>query len=306
MPVIGTIGNLTGVGELVMEIRDLIPDPVDDPAQDGAAFSLATILRFINHAGVEMCHAAPIIEDWYGVPSEQGMDIYELDNKVVDVRQLFYDLWPCWRSPEYNGIFTTKISSRSYFFGPHTSHQIPKIHVWPCADRSGYTTTLSSSLSLIDRVIPVTATGTTVTGFRPYGLIQIGNEIMLYRTVDSSLNQLRQILRGQGGTIPEIHTAGDTVKELNIMMKISRLPRPIMSINDPIEVPEGLTPLLETGVLAHIRMIEQEFQEAKSLRAEFDQSLKELATKGNKIRQGTQIRSGQDGPLLYGGRVIVP
>jgi hypothetical protein len=306
MPIIGSQNILTPVGELIMEIRDLIPDPVDDPSQDGAAFSLASILRFINHAGEEMCQAAPIIEDWYGIPSEQGMDVYELDSKVVDVRQLFYDLWPCWRSPEYNGIFTSKISSRSYFFGPHTSHYVPKIHVWPCADRSGFTTTLSAGITITDRIIPLTATGTGVTGFRPYGLMKIDNEIILYRTVDSTLNQIRQVLRGQYGTTPVAHLISAPVTELNIMMKVSRLPQPILSINDPFEVPAGLIPILETGVMAHIRMIEQEFQEAKSLRTEFDSAVKEIATKGNKIRQGTSIRVGSDGPLLYGGRVIVP
>lgn len=303
MPVVGIPLTTSGLGDLILEIRDLIPDPVSDPSQDGNAFSLATLLRFINHAAEELCFNAPIIEDWYGVPSEQGMDVYEMSNTIVDVRQLWYDLWPCWRAPEYDAIFTTKIQSRSYFQGPHASHQIPKVHVWPCADRSAATTTLTSALTTSSLVIPVAAT----TNFRLYGLLKINDEIILYRTLDSSLNQIRQILRGQGGTVADTHSSGATVQELNIMMKVSRLPRPVTSINDVLEVPQGLYPLIEMGVLAHVRQVEQEYQESARLHQLFDSEIDKLSSKGNKIRQGIQIRSGMDGPLLYGhtGRVIV-
>src|SRR5512147_3034013 len=111
MPVIGSPSGVGGLGDLIMEIRDLIPDPVETPGEDGPAFSLASLLRFVNHACEDLCYHAPIIEDWYAVPSERGMDIYELPNLVVDIRQLWYDLWPCWRSPEYDAIFVTKITS---------------------------------------------------------------------------------------------------------------------------------------------------------------------------------------------------
>jgi|WetSurMetagenome_2_1015567.scaffolds.fasta_scaffold54710_2 hypothetical protein len=302
MPVIGSTSTVSGLGDAILEIRDLIPDPVSDPSQDGAAFSLATLLRFFNHACEELCQNAPVITDWYGIQSEQGMDVYQLPNYIVAAEQLWYDLWPCWRSPEYNAIFTTKISSRSYFFGPHASHQIPKIHVWPCADRTGANTTLSGILTDSTVIIPLTSTS----GFKPYGMMQVDDEIMLYRTVDSALNQIRQVLRGQGGTLAVPHAISAPVKECNIMMKVTRLPRAVTKITDPIEVPQGLMPIIETGVLSHVRLAEQEFQEAARLGAEFDKAVQSIAAKGNKIRQGTSIRVGSDGPLLYGGRVIVP
>ena len=302
MPVIGTpTATASGLSNLVLEIRDLIPDPVADAADDGAAFTLATLLRFITRASEDMCQTAPVIEDWYGIPSEQGMDVYELPNYIVDIRQLWYDLWPCWKSPEYNGIFTTKISSRSYFFGPHASHQIPKIHVWPCADRSGAATTLTAGISASAVILPITAT----TSFKAYGICKIDDEVMLYRTVDSALLQIRQVLRGQGGTVAAAHSTGATVEECNIMMKVSRLPRPITSITDPLEIPQGLFPIIQLGVMSFVRMAEQEYGEAQKLRAEFDQAIEKLGAKGNKLRQGTSIRVGSDGPLLYGGRVIV-
>jgi hypothetical protein len=303
MPIVATPSTNSGLAELILEIRDLIPDPVTDASQDGNAFSLATLLRFVNHAGEELCFRAPVIEDWYGVPSEAAMDVYEMANIIVDVRQLWYDLWPCWRAPEYDGIFTTKISSRSYFFGPHASHQIPKIHVWPCADRSAATTTLTAPITSTALVIPVTNS----TGFKAFGLLKIEDEIILYRTLDGTTN-IRQTLRGQGGTTAMPHALGATVQELNIMMKVSRLPKPVTTINDIFEIPQGLYPLVEMEVLAHVRQIEQEFQESQRLHSQFDQEIEKIANKGNKIRQGIQIRAGMDGPLLYGhtGRVIVP
>jgi len=302
MPVVG-VGSISSVlGDLIMEVRDLIPDPVTSPGDDGAAFTLASLLRFVNRTCEEMCATAPIITDWYGIRSEQGMDVYELPNYIVAAEQLWYDLWPCWRSPEYNAIFTTKISSRSYFFGPHASHQIPKIHVWPCADRSGSVTTLTGVLSNTDVVVPIASTS----WFKAFGIMKIDDEILLYRTVDSTLNQIRQVLRGQGGTLAVPHASGSPVTECNIMMKVTRLPRPVTLITDPLEIPQGLFPIISTGILSYVRMAEQEYQESQRLRGEFDQAVEKIAAKGNKIRQGTSIRVGSDGPLLYGGRVIVP
>lgn len=302
MPVIGTPGSISGLGDLIMEVRDLIPDPVETPGEDGTAFSLASLLRFVNHACEDLCFKAPIIEDWYAVPSERGMDVYELPNLVVDIRQLWYDLWPCWRSPEYDAIFVTKITSRSYYFGPHTSHQIPKIHVWPAADRSASITTLTAGINEIVKVVPIASNS----GLKAYGFIRIDDELIGYRTIDGT--NLRQILRGQGGTIAASHANGAEVTECNIMMKVSRLPRPVTTINDLLEVPQGLFPVIETGVLAHVRLAEQEYQEAARLQREFDQAVEQLAMRGNKLRQGIQIKSGYDGPLLYGHRakVILP
>lgn len=305
VPNIGTSTALTTAGELIQSIRDQIPDPVSDPALDGSSFSLATLLRYINSSARIMAASAPIVMDWFAIQSEAGMDVYELPNHILSVEQLWYDMWPCWRAPELDALFVTKITSRSYFFGPHSIHATPRIHVWPAADRTGANTTLSSSITDASVIIPLTS----VTGFKQYGFALIESELVLYRTVNASpTNTLTQVLRGQGGTAKVSHNSGAAVAERNIFFKCSRLPVKVTSPSDPVEIPIGLVPLLELGVLARVREAEQEAQEARSLRQDFDREIATLAEKAayKGLRQGIQVRTEPPGPLLYYGRVYVP
>lgn len=302
---IGTPTAVTTAADLIQSIRDMIPDPVSDPALDGSSFSLASLLRFINSSARTMAAAAPIIMDWYAIQSQSGMDVYELPDHILSVEQLWYDMWPCWRAPELDALFVTKITSRSYFFGPHSIHAIPRLHVWPAADRTGATTTLSSPITATDLTIPLTS----VVGFKEYGFAIIESELILYRTVNASpTNTLTQILRGQGGTIAVSHSSGAAVTERNIFFKCSRLPTKITSPSDVVEIPVGLVPLLELGTMARVREAEQELQESRSLRQEFEKGITTLAERAayKGLRQGIQVRTEPPGPLLYFGRVYVP
>jgi len=305
MPVfIGSPTATTTVHDLIMSIRDQIPDPVSDPAADGAVFSVAALLRWINKAGERMCQAAPIIEDWYAIPSEAGMDVYELPNHITNVLQLWYDLNECVRQPELDALGLSKVTARSYYFGPHSSHIVPRLHVWPAADRSAATTTLTAAMTATQKTVPMAS----VANFNQYGFVAIDSELILYRTLSSTGPQLTQILRGQGGTLAASHNSGAAVQELNIFFKCNRLPATLTSVSDVFEVPRGLYPIIELYVLAEVRNAEQEFQEARALRQEFDAKVNELAQKNMKLRQGMQVRVGPSGPLLYGtgGRVFVP
>lgn len=301
MPVTsGISGGLSTLGDLIMNIRAKIPDVVDNPTDDGA-FAYADLVRFINSALQEMTSRAPIIQDWSAVASEAGMDLYELSPLVYQVNQLWYDNYPCAQAPEGDALFVTKIQGRSYYFGPHSSGNPHILHVWPCADRTASVTTLSSGISPTDTIIPLTVS----TGFRPYGFAKIDDEILAYRTIDG--NSLKQILRGQAGTVALAHTTGTSVQELNIMMRVVRLAREVTDINSTIDVPASLWPVIDLSVLHDVRTAEQEFQEAARLEQDFSKSVMLLAeTSTNKIRQAIQVRSEVPGPLLYRGRVYVP
>lgn len=301
---IGTQGVATTASDILLSIRDQIPDPTVDAQADGAAFSFATLLRWLNDAMRILATTAPVVMDWHALPSEQGMDVYVLPSTILSVEQLWYDCWPCWRAPELDALFTSKIESKSYYFGPHSIHATPRLQVWPAADRSGATTTLSAGISDTAVTIPLTSTAS----LQVYGFIQIDTgsqaEILMYRTVNAT--NLTQILRGQAGTHPVSHLIGAPVTELNITMKASRLPTPIVNATDVIEIPVGLTPLLELYVLAKVRETEQE-PAAIQLRQEFQKACEQLGNKApfRGIRQGMQVRMGM-GPMLYGGRVIIP
>ena len=303
VPAIGATTAATTAGDLILSIRSQIPDPVADPGTDGGAFSYDTLRRWINDAMRIMATASPIIQDWYGLPSEEGMDIYEMPNTTLSVEQLWYDLEPCMRSPEALTIFVTKLQSRGYFFGPHSIHAIPRLQVWPASDRSAATTTLTSSL---------TAAGTTIavadaSGFQPMGFLSIGTEIILYRTVNAAGTSVTNVLRAQAGSQASAHNSGVTVTERNIIMKLSRLPTAISIPSDPVEIPLGLVPVVELYVLAKVREAEQESALAMSMRKEFDQFMEKMTSKAQikGLRQGLQV-SSTIGPDLYRGRVYIP
>jgi hypothetical protein len=304
-PIIGTPTASTRAGNIILSIRDQIPDPVNDPIVDGTAFSLASLLRWLNDGMRIMASSAPIVQDWYAIGSENGMDVYEIPDVFLSVEQLWYDLWPCFRSPEWSALFVNKISSRSYFFGPHSLHAQPRIHVWPAADRTAATTTLSTTISATDTSI----VAASIASFNQYGFFEIEGELILYRTVTAGTNTFSTILRGQGGTTAAPHTSGATISEKNIFFKASRLPTALTGVGDVLEIPVGLTPVLELYVLSKVREAEQESELAKSLRQEFAQAVQMLSTKAQntgQIRQGIQVRTTLAGPLLYGGRVYVP
>jgi hypothetical protein len=274
-----------------------------DPTVDGTGFSLATLIRWVNDAMRIMATSAPIIQDWHAVQSTQGMDLYELPAMTLSVEQLWYDLFPCVRQPELMTIWETKLTARSYAFGPHSIHAQPRIQVWPACDRTGATTTLSTT---------ITSTATSIvvadaSAFQAYGYIGIEDEIIAYRTVSS--NTLTGILRGQAGSTASSHNSGATVTERNIMMKLSRLPTPVTGADDPIEIPVGLTPLIELYVLAKIREAEQESALALQLRNDFNRAMEALQAKAQLkgLRQGIQVQENGPGAWLYfNGRVFVP
>ena len=292
----------TTLGDVIQSIRSQIPDPTTDPAVDNTnGFTLATLIRWINDAMRVMATSSPIIQDWYGVQSQINNDIYVLPNTVNTVEQLWYDLMPCVRAPEALTIYVNQITSKGYYFGPHAIHSVPRLQVWPASDRTGSTTTLSAGIS----ATASTFTVADASAFKSLGFLDIGSEVMTYRTLSG--NTFSNVLRGQGGTTAATHNLGDTVTERNIMMKVSRLPTQVATQADLIEIPIGLTPLIELYVLAKVREAEQESALALQMRQEFQKAMDTLQNRSQLkgIKQGLQVSSAI-GPDLYRGRVFIP
>lgn len=301
---IGSTASAGNASDIILSIRDQIPDMVADAADDGNAFTLATLLRWLNDAGRVLCQSATPIIDWYAIRSVSGMDVYELPQYILNVEQAWYDHLPLERAAEADNILESKMSGRSWWFGPHSIHATPRLYIYPAASRSGLSTALTSGITDTATTIVLNS----VSGLLDYGLIQVESELVLYRNVNSSTNTLTNILRGQGGTKAEAHALGAAVTEGNIMFKCSRLPKPLVQATDPIEIPQGLWPLLELYVLSKVREAEQEYQASQSLRQEFQASVDKLAEKASLkgLKQGIQVRLGQVGPALFGGRVYIP
>lgn len=297
--------------DLVRSIRAQIPDPApsDDPALDGNAFRSDTLLHWINDAGRLIALAAPVIQDWFGVPTEAGQDVYELPSYITTVEQLWYNLLPLMRAPEGDSIFTSKIEGRSWWMGSHSVHARPRIHVWPAPSDTGATTTLNGAHTAAATSLTLASTA----AFQQYGyaLINPGQEteeLVRYATVDGTNNQLRNVLRGQGSTQASDWTSGTTVRECNLFGKCYRLPRPLKKVTDPVEIPQGLWPLIELYVLSKVREAEQDHATSLQLHNTFHQLTNQLADKAQLkgLRQGLQVKIGPIYPNLFRGRIFIP
>lgn len=320
---LGTPSSTTTAGHVINSIRAQIPDPVSDPAVDGTAFTFQTLLRWVNDAMRIMATSAPIVFDWYAVRSRADRDVYELPSYILSVEQLWYDLWPCWRAPEADSIFRSRTTGNSYFFGPNTLGDRPKLHVWPQTSRTGASTALTADLAIptfSDNPTDIAtlnddtgATRATVTAdstsdFMAYGFVQIEDELIRYSAITSAVDRLQNLVRGIGGTAAVAHNNGATVNECNIIMKTSRLPRPLTGTGDRVEIPAGLVPLIELYVLAKVREAEQEHQVASAMIQDFRQATDKLQASAQLkgLRQGIQVRLSPTGPWLYGGRTYIP
>jgi hypothetical protein len=294
---------MSTLGDIIQSVRSQIPDPTLLPTVDNAnGFTLATLIRWINDAMRVMATSSPIVQDWYGVQSQINNDIYILPDTVLSVEQLWYDLQPCVRAPEAMTIYVNQITSKGYYFGPHSIHATPRLQVWPASDRTGNTTTLTGNINSSI----TTFSGTLTTGWMSLGFLGIDNEVMSYRTLSSG-GTFTNTLRGQAGSVAAAHTAGATITERNIMMKVSRLPTAVATSTDTVEIPVGLTPLIELYVLAKVREAEQESALAMQMRQEFQKSMDLLQNRAQLkgIRQGLQVSSAI-GPDLYRGRLFIP
>lgn len=294
-------------GDLILSIRAQIPDPApsNDPNLDGRTFSAETLLRWINDAAKILGSVAPLIQDWSGVATTAGQDVYALPTEVTGVDQVWYDLYPLVRSRELDHIYISKPSGRAFYFAPHAVHSIPRLHIFPTPDRSGGTGSVSSAVSAGATTIPVTFSGWgTASG---YAELTDGTDVEIVRYARRTTSALENVLRGQWLTDARAWSGGTSVRELNLMYKCTRLPRPLTSADTPMEVPLILWPVLEVYVMARVREAEQDHGTALQFHQAFLQAANDLgqryATRG--LRHGLQIRPGAGTALLH-GRTIVP
>lgn len=300
---------MSTAGDIILSVRKQIPDPVDgeDPKIDGTAFTVNDLIRWINDAGRSMCRA-PIIQDWYGIPSIQGQDVYPLPSYITSVEQVWYDLLPLTRAAEIDSLFTSKVVGRSWWQGPHSIHAVPRMYVFPAPDRSGVLTQLNGGIT----AAALSVTLDTTAAFKQLGYFRLGTypdtyELCRYATLTSG-TVLSNVLRGQGSTIANAWADNTVVQECNLFFKCFRLPRPITSPDDPIEIPEPLWPLIELYILSKVRETEQDHQTAQGMMSQFNGLVTQMAdsaqTKG--LKQGLQVRAEANNPQLLRGRTFIP
>lgn len=301
------------LGDLILSIRKKIPDPVpgNDARLDGSAFSLNDLLVWINDAQSLISAKVPIIQDWYGVPTTKGQDVYVLPSYIGSVEQAWYDLLQLTPQPEGDSLFTSHVEGRSWWFAPHSTHAIPRLYVFPAPSRSAGLSTLAAPVAVgatsLTYTVPPTRSLANTYG---YALLTSGSaqELVRYTNNDTTTGTLSNVLKGQGGTKDQSWSTGATIQECNLFFSCYRQAVPIATLDDPLEIPKALWPLIELYVLAQVRYAEQEHQVARDMEQSFHRIVDDVAARAQfkGLRQTIQVKTRPVLPTLFMGRIIIP
>lgn len=301
------------LGDLILSIRKKIPDPApgNDPTMDGSAFGLNDLLVWINDAQTLISVKVPIIQDWYGVPSITGQDVYPLPNYIGSIEQVWYDNLQCGAQSEGDSLFASHITGRAWWFAPHAIHAIPKLYVFPAPARNGGASTTNGSTAVgATSVLYTVPAGTPFQNQYGFAVITGGGntELIRYTSNDTTTGTLGNVLKGQGGTKDLAWTGGSTIKECNIYFNCYRQAVPLATTDDTLEIPRSLWPLIELYVLAQVRYAEQEHQVAMSMEQTFHKLADDIAQKAqNKgLRQTIQVKTISVPPSLFMGKIYIP
>lgn len=310
-------GEFLSAGTIVTNVRDEIPDPVydaaDNPLPDANGLQRAsTLYRWLNQGVKEAARlmGGILVEDWLAVPQVAFQPWYTLDPKWIRVDGAFSNQWPIdtvtIREIDVIWPNTSLMTSQSLFgYYRHRGSGL-EFGLWPVPAVTDPTTTLVGA---------ITATGpdpivvASTTGWLSFGYIKIENEIIQYQRLATGPDGARTLTRGVCGTTAAAHPDGAVVQHLALWVKGPRTPAAVSSSLSLIELPLDVGMVLEKYLLARCRGADEEYEERTRLMSEFTQNCKEIRADPNRKEQAWQVRSFGEatvGPLIWGGQAIRP
>lgn len=310
-------GGFLSAGTIVSNVRDEIPDPVydaaDNPLPDANGLQRAsTLYRWLNQGVKEAARlmGSILVEDWIAVPQVGFQPWYAIDPKWVKIDAGFSNQWPLdtitVRESDVIWPSTSVTTSQSLFgFYRKRAAQL-EFGLWPIPTVTDPSTTLAGALTA-GGPDPVLLTSTA--GFLSYGYFKIEDEIVQYQRLSTAPAGARTISRGVCGTTAVPHANGTPVQHLGLWLKGPRAPATISSSLSLIELPIDVGMVLEKYLLARCRGADEEYDERAKLMKEFQAEC--LAIKADPTRKESawQVRAFGEasvGPLVWGGQAIRP
>jgi hypothetical protein len=296
-------------------VRDKAPDPVytgtypneiPQPDADGGLIRAQTLYRWLD-SGVRVLAQAigASVEDWIALPQTAYQPNYVLPVGFLTVKSGFSNQWPIDTITmiEEDAIWpsTSLAVSQSLNGYLHKITDHLEFGLWPVPSLSDPTTTLALAINASTTAAIQLA---STTSFLSFGYIQIDSEIIQYQRLSTAPVGVSVITRGACGTTAASHLIGATVTHLGLWLKGTRTPATISSSTSVVELPPDITMHLETLLLAAFRTAENEHEEARSLRGDFDKKVKELRedpTRKENMGQITAYGESKMGPLYGGG-----
>lgn len=282
------------------------------PDSDGSAISAFAVYRWLNDGlkeAASKCGGG--LPDLSGVASIAGQGIYTLTGNWWKCMKAWYDGYPMAVSGT-DAIFRKNKVTGNYAMGFVVDHVDERviIEIWPQPSRTSGASTLNGAIT--SGALNINLTSGATAFVLPFGLAQIGSEIIYYNTVTPTTMNIA--IRGLGGTVAQAWPTGTAISELNIFFHGLRT-CPIYNVGQAqqtLNVPPGWEPAIAHYLLHRFKLLEKDYKGSKE-QYDFFASIIGALPANKPVGGPRQIQVGgsqalQTYPGLggYGGGVIVP
>jgi hypothetical protein len=282
------------------------------PDSDGRVVGIFALYRWINDCLTliaKLCGGG--IPDMSGAGTVAGQPIYVLNGNWGKISNAWYDGYPLslGRQTDIFRRNTNTGTTGTLTVNQSSSRCIVELYPQP-ARTSGQTTLAGNGgqISASANSALVALSNFTI----GLGLVLVGTEIMGFASNNGGL--LKGLVRGLGGTQPQIWPDGTPVTELNLMIYGLRVPSTFaVGMSTAIfDVPPGWETAVQRYLLSRFRDGEKNRREAESLMKEFTTLVNTLRTTKPiagpvqiplSAGRGTETYPGLGSPF---GGVIVP
>jgi hypothetical protein len=276
------------------------------PDTDGAFAPASLVYRWLNKGLEEAAKIAGGIPDETGAATVATQNSYTIPGTWKQFSKGFYDGYEIFLGSASDNWYQSSITSLAWNLVCRTWAENPRMEIFPQAQRTSGTGTLSAPLAATNVTAANVAFSTP--GFVvPVGLAIIGQqggppgsyEIVSY--TNFSTTQLTSLGRALGGTSALAWPVGTPVAELNIHLWGRRYPNTFavgnsaLSLGIPIE---WAAPLVDY-VTAQFKLAEHEAQEHQRLMTNFTSNMAQWGNQNNQ-RTGRKQQGGVGGiPGVY-------
>src|SRR6202521_2792450 len=261
------------------------------PDSDGQRmFSVGTLYRWLNQGLSRLARKAGVLQDYTAVGTVAGQPLYVMAGEWAKITNVWYDGSPLALGSQGSFFRRNTITSSvlaSCAVSIRTNQLVIELFYQPA--RTAGASTLSAQLGIAD----IGASCAPLGGFQSFGppmFAQIGTEIVAFSQISGT--NLLGLIRGLGGTVPQVWPSGTAVKELNVPLLGKRLSTqnyvPGNSAN-LLPVPLGWEEVLPIFILSRARESEQDRQSAAALLKQFDDAVMDYLRANRQIAGPTQV-----------------
>jgi hypothetical protein len=277
------------------------------PDSDGGLIGASAVFGWLNDGLRIISRKAGGLLDYSGLQSAANIPLYTMPGEWIEITSIWYDGY--WMTGGDRGYFFRRNNITSSILSSaqvSVVNSLNILEVYPQPARTAASTTLSGSMSASQ----TTATLVSTAGFLlPFGFVNIDGEIMQYGDIIG--NQLTNLIRGLGGTIPAAHNSGTSALELNIFWNGKRQIEPNYQPGQSatiLPLPSGWDVLLAQYVAGRAKNIEHDGQYWSQLDKDIDAQIKDWARAAKGVMRRRQIGPPASPGVYYpteaGGLII--